>query len=1090
MSMFRIGRQAALLSAVLSLGVASQTKVLAQAQQPPAQGQAAQGQSAQGQQPLEEITVTGTRILRRDFVSQSPIVTVDAQTFARRTSIGLEAALDQLPQFSTVGAGSQAATSAASTPFPQAGSAPGAATVNLRGLGVNRNLVLLDGRRVQPINGLLAVDLNTIPAAAIERVEVITGGAAAVYGADAIAGVLNVITKKNYEGVQLNAQSGISQEGDGKETSFSGILGAAFPNDRGSVMLGADYSKRDIIFSRDRDWVVKGWNDPGTMGGGIGSSNLSQFDPARASFCSVTNCGQPPGPPFGPPNTPAAGFPLVGSTYVIDQNGHVFDSSDPMNAAHPYTGPLGGSSGFKINPDGTLGYNDAAHSYLQLPLERYAVFGSGHIALTDKVNVFSQVHFSQTYATSSGFVSSVFNVWSPTVPYNPAYDDPSSPTFGQAPAGTAQHPVPADLAALLNSRPVPDAPWTYVGGLDYLPNFTTQTTSNVYQVIGGLNSNNLTVGGKDWSWEFYASHGNTTVNARQPEGFPYLPRLQNLFNADQYGKGFDVLNLPGAVPLAVTGHCTSGLPIFNPDGSVNDTPSVSQDCADYVVLRMNDIYGLQQDIVEGSVTGGLADMPGGLLQFAVGADYRREHFRFDPDSGYNANQDYPNVVQNIILPVSVDGSTNVKEVYGELSIPLLKDKKFAESLEIDPGVRYSDYDTVGSIDTYKILGDWRVNKVLRFRGGHQYANRAPNVTELFTPKGGSALSTGTDACAYYPSNTQSWGNRPENPNRLNVQTLCQYLMTREGAPASLYEPGTASADGYAYNVFGGTAYFPFVIGVTQGNPNLDSESADTYTWGVVLNPVERLTLAIDWYRIKLKNAIGVPGHDTIYQQCLDPSYNALIGDAPGSHSGAELAAGNPFCDLIQREYVGGAPLTPGNYGADRKYSAAYINQGGIKSEGVDLQVDWGVDFARMGAFNMNVQANFLNTYAESPFPGADFVDYTGTTTNSSFDYQLLSNFSYSRGAMSVGLRWQHLPSLDPSPGSSANSLPVHSHDQFDLFGSWSFGDRYQLRGGIDNLLNADPEWVGATTTNNAIGTTSSNYDQIGRRVYFGLQISL
>ena len=1043
--------------------------------------QAQQGATAGAN--LEEIVVTGSRIIRRDFTSQSPIVTVDQSVFTARTNVGMEAALNQFPQFTP--AGTQAQNSPAGTPFPQADAAPGAATLNLRGLGGNRSLVLFDGHRVQPVNGQLLVDINTIPAAAIDRVEVITGGAAAVYGADAIAGVVNFIPKKNFEGVQINAQSGISAEGDGKETSFSGIMGATFADGRGSVMLGADYSKRGIIYGRDRDWVVRGWNDPGTTGGGIGSSNLSQFDPARASYCGVTNCGQPLAFPFGPGNSPTAGFPLLGSTYGIDQNGKLFDLSDPLNAAHPYTGPLGGSSGFKINPSqapgqpGALAFNDAQHSYLQLPLERYAIFGSGHIKLTDKIDVYSELHYAQTYATASGFVSSLFNVWSPTVPYNHLYDDPNSPTFGQGPAGFKRHPVPAQLAALLNSRPTQDAPWTYVGGLDYFPNFTTQTTTNLYQVVGGVKGD-LMVGKHQWDWEIHASHGGTTVNARQPEGFPYLPRLQNLFNADMYGQGFDVSSLPGAVPLAVTGHCTSGLPLFNANGSVNDTPSVSKDCADYAVLRMNDISGLTQDMVEGNVTGTIADMKSGPLQFALGVDARREHFTYDPDTGYNANQDYPYVIQNIILPVAVDGKTDVKEIYGELAIPLLKNR-----IELDPGVRYSDYDTVGKITTYKLLGDIKVTKWIRFRGGYQYANRAPNVNELFTPRGGSALLVGTDGCANYLQ-TPTWGNVASNPNRLNVQTLCQQLMVRDGAPASLYVPG-ASANTYNYNVFGGQFYFPFVIGVTEGNPALNTEAADTYTAGFVFDipSAKHLRLSVDWFRISLANAIGIPGHDTVYQQCLDSKYNPLIGSAPGSHSGAELAAGNPFCALIQREYVGGAPLTPGNFGADRKFSARYINQGGIKSEGTDVQVDWGI-----GNFNLNVQASFLTKYSRAAFPGADFIDYTGSTDNSSFDYRLFSTVAYVKQSLTVGMRWQHLPSLDTPPGSAPTAFGVHAHDQFDVFGSWQFGRKWSLRGGIDNLLNADPEWVGATTTNNAIGSTSTNYDQIGRRIFFGVTMTL
>jgi iron complex outermembrane receptor protein len=1068
MRAFRIGARATLwLSVVMVLGVLDQPAALAQ------------NQGAQAQP--EEIVVTGSRIIRRDFTSQSPIVTIDQSSFSERTNVGMEATLNQFPQFTA--AGTQAQNSPAGTPFPQADAAPGAATLNLRGLGTNRSLVLLDGRRVQPVNGQLIVDINTIPSAAIDHVEVITGGAAAVYGADAIAGVVNFITKKNFEGVQINAQSGISGEGDGQESTISGILGASFGDGRGSVMIGADFSKRNIIYGRDRDWVVRGWNDPGTLGGAIGSSNLSQYDPARASFCGVTNCGQP-----FTPNAPTAGFPRVTPTglYAIDQNGNVFDPLDPLNSAHPYTGPLGGDSGFKVNPvqtpgvPGTLGYNDAAHSYLQLPLERYALFGSGEMKLTDKIDVYSEVHYAQTYATASGFVSNLFNVWSPTIPYNPLYDDPNSPTFGQAPAGVAMHPVPAALAALLNSRPTPNAPWTYNGGLDYLPNFTTQTTTNLFQVIGGVKGD-VNVGKHDWNWEIHASHGGTTVNARQPEGFPFLPRLQHLFNANEYGKDFDVLSLPGAVPLAVTGHCTSGLPIFNADGSVNDTPSVSKDCADYTVLRTNNISAVTEDILEGNVTGDIANMKSGPLQFALGFDVRRDRFKYDPDTGYNANQDYPFVVQNIILPVAVDGRTEVKEIYGELAIPLLNNR-----VELDPGVRYSDYDTIGTVTTYKLLGDWKIVDRVRFRGGYQFANRAPNVNELFTPRGGSSLQLGADACANYPQ-TASFGNVAANPNRLNVQTLCQYLMTRDGAPASLYVPGTPSANDYAYNVFGGTTFFPFVIGVTEGNPGLGSESADTYTAGFVfdLGSQHGVNLSVDWFRIELTNAIGIPGHNTIYQQCLDAQYNPLIGDAPGAHSGAELAAGNPFCALIQREYVGGAPLNPGNFGADRKYSARYLNQGGITSEGTDIQVNW-----RIGNFLVNEQASFLTSYETSPFPGADFIDYTGTTTNNSFDYRLLSTLVYNKDSLSIGMRWQHLPTLDVAPDAGATALGVDSHDQIDVFGAWTFGQRWSLRAGINNLTNADPEWTGRTTTNNAIGATNAIYDQIGRSVFVGVTMTL
>src|SRR5688572_729062 len=826
---------------------------------------------------LEEITVTGSRIVRRDYSAQTPIVTVDAEAFTQRSNFGLEATLNQLPQFNI--AGSQSQLSEANTPFPSASAAPGAATLDLRGIGTNRTLVLMDGRRVQPVNGQLVVDVNTIPAAAIDRVEVITGGAAAVYGADALAGVVNFVLKRDFEGVDFNVQYGASQEGDGQETLVSGLFGSNFNGGEGNVMLGFDYARREIVMGRDRDWVVAGWDDPGTNAGGLGSSNLSTF--VVDGF-----------------NAPTTGWLPPAVNYVVDQNGVVFNSLnpfDPLQPDHRYTGPMGGQgdTSFKLNPDGSLGYIDRAHNYLQLPLERYSMFGSGRYSLGDSVEAFAQARFSETFARSYGFVSGAFNVWSPTVPFNAAVDNPASPTFGQMPATGGRHPVSPQLGALLASRPNQNAPWTYAGGLDYIPNFVTETTGNVFQLIGGVRGD-LVVNERDWDWEVSLSHGKTTSNARQPEGFPFQPRMQNLFNADLYGQNFDISSLPGFFPLAVTGHCTSGLPIFNANGSVNNTASVSQDCADYMVLRMNNITTLTQDIVEANVSGGILEMWAGELLFAAGTTYREEEFHFDPDSGFNANQDRPSVIQNIILPVTVAGSTDVTEIYGELAIPLVSDRKFVQSFEIDPGFRRSDYNTVGTVDTYKLLFDWGVNENLRFRGGRQLANRAPNVTELYTPRGGSTLEgNAQDLCGSWVPATPPYGNSAANPNRLNLQTLCQQLMVRDGAPPSLYVPGTPSADGYMFNVFGAPFNFPFSIGVVEGNPDLMSEEAETMTFGMVLS-FDKATFSADLFDIDITQAIGTPAFASIYRQCMDATYNPLIASAPGTYTGPQLAAGNPF----------------------------------------------------------------------------------------------------------------------------------------------------------------------------------------------------
>jgi outer membrane receptor protein involved in Fe transport len=1056
------------LTSLVGLGLASAQE---QTQgEPPANGKV---QTA-GEPKLEEVVVTGSRIARRDYTSQSPIVTVGSQVLEERSAVGVETGLNQLPQFRP--SGSQNILSPAQTPFPQATAAPGAATLDLRGLGINRTLVLFDGRRAQPVNALLAVDINTLPVAAISSVETITGGAAAVYGADAIAGVVNFKLKRDFQGLELDGQYGISQAGDDKEAQLSALMGTNFAQGRGNVMMALTFSDRGGIRSIDRDWVRQGWNDPGTNGGTPGSSNLSSFVP-------------------GTTNLPTSAFPIAGPNYYIDQTGHVFDPNHPLDPAHPYTGPLGGTSGFKLNPDGSLGYNDEQRAELQIPLRRWSVFSSGHFNFNDHVSAFAQALFTETYTQADGTSSGLFSVWQVTIPYNHLYDDPNSPLFGNGPAGTSYHPVPGQLASILNSRPNPDAAWTYNGGLDYIGGFTTHTTSDVYQFTTGLNGD---IPGTDSTWEIYGSRGNSNVLAQQPDGFPNLQRVQNLFNANQYGQGYSV-----SYPIAVTGNCTSGLPIFNRDGSVNNTPYISKDCADYILLRMNTVTQLAQTVAEGDLQGGLFDMPfgAGKLRYAFGVDYRSEDFNFNPDSGYNANQDYPEVVQNIALPVAVQGNTKTTEAYGELSIPLVKGLPLLESLEVDPGYRLSHYNTAGNVKTWKMTLDWKLTSWVGFRGGYQLANRAPNVAELFTPIGGSQL-TGIngqpltpDPCAVYPGTTPTWGNDAGNPNRYNVQTLCQYLITRDGGPAAVMVPG-ASANNYQYNVFGySPTPFPFSIAVTQGNPNLQSEVGRTWTAGTVIHSplqhplLERLSLSVDWYQIEISKAIGIPYFNTVYQECLDAQYNPTVGAAPGTYTGAQMAAANPYCALIQREY---APQAGDLYGAPRKYKAQYINQGGITTRGIDAQLDWSARFADMGmkaipgSFAVNVIASYLKNYSVSPFPGAAFIDYTGTTVNSSFRYKLFSTFAYNVGPGSLGFRWQHLPSVGAPPGSSPGQLGADAHDQVDMFASWSIA-RCEIRGGIDNLLNARPEWVGYTPANHNVGATLADYDPIGRRFYVGVK---
>ncbi|MGH8261563.1 MAG: TonB-dependent receptor domain-containing protein, partial [Steroidobacteraceae bacterium] len=757
-----------------------------------------------------------------------------------------------------------------------------------------------------------------------------------------------------------------------------------------------------------------------------------------------------------------------------------------------------------------------------------------HYNLNDHVTAYANVTFSETKTDwQSSTPSALESVWSTYIPYDGAWDNPASATFGQIPAGATQptapatlaginagfpagpatlHPVPAGLAALLRSRPSPNAPWEFNGAMPYIGGFAEDNTSNVYQLTLGFRGDMPWTWANGWTWDVYGSHGQTNVDEQQPNGYANWARTQELFNANQYGQGFT-----NGYPLAVAGSCTSGLPIFTSTGGVpaNVGPSAfSANCADWILMRMNTVSQLTQEVAEGDIQGSLFDMPfnAGKLQVAFGADWRQDNFGFNPDSGYNANQDFPETVQNIILPVAVQGATSVKEIYGEAAIPIVKDLPFVKSLEIDPGYRFSENDPAGGVNTFKVMGNWAVTDWVKFRGGLEVANRAPNIAELFTPEGSSSLElNATDPCAVY-SITPTWGNSPANANRENVQALCQYLMLRGGMPQAtanaLMAPGSAAANSYNYFFNGPSPNpFPFALALTGGNPHLKSEVARTITAGVVLHApfdnllVTRMSLSVDYYHIQLDGAIIEPSFATVYQECLNSAYNSEVGGAFGTYTGAQMAANNPYCALINREY---APAVGDFYGAVRNYNATFVNSGGIKTAGFDLQYDWsfrpsdiGSVFTHVpGTFSLNIVGNYLQDYAESAFAGAAYIHYTGTTyandstqVNSYFRYKLYTTLSYAVGPVSAGMRWQHLPGLAPPPGSSPGEQGAGEYNLYSLFAHWNVTDAVALRAGINNLFDAWPRWVGAIPGyNNNVGTTNQNYDTTGRTFYLGVNV--
>jgi outer membrane receptor protein involved in Fe transport len=1060
-----------------------------------------------------DIVVTGSRIARRDYQANSPIVTVGQDEFQNRSAISVEQTLNQLPQFTP--AGSASVSSSAGTAFTGADQAPGAATLDLRGLGANRTLVLINGRRAQPVNAQLVVDVNTIPPAAIKNVEVITGGAAAVYGADAIAGVVNFILRDNFEGLEIDAQTGISEHGDGENYQINGLVGGNFASGRGNAMLGFSYSDREAAYQYNRKFYTRGWNDPNTTAAGGG--------------------------------LPVTQVVLNGVNYGINPDGSLFNAGDatnphplpagfPASAGAAYEGPLHNlvnGAGFKLNPPSpgsgaqSLGFNDPA-ALVNIPLSRYDLFGSAHYDITDNIQLFAEGNYTHSWAYAQSFSATAGNIWALTVPYDQANDDPASPTFGANQNNF--YPVSAQLASVLNARPavggVPGTaqPWTLNRGLNFFGDLNIQTTSDIFQLTAGLRGK---VGIKDWTWEFYGSHGSTDVLAQQPQGTFSYAQLQQLVSGIGTGGRSTTIDGPwsqgwtsGATFNPQT--CTSGIPFFNANGSVPVAPAgaadgivVSDDCKNYATLELNNVTKLKQDIVEGTVQGALFDDWAGEVRFAAGATYRHESFSYTPDTGTSGQQAGTGVLGLIALPNPTQGSITAKEVYGELLVPLLRDVPLIKEFDLELGGRYSKYSLSGDIATFKALGDWRVTNWLRFRGGFQRANRAPNIYELFAPVAGG-LGLSADPCLNVPGETPSFGNLPSNPNRVNLQEACRALIVRDGGydyrtlgddPTAVdqdpsgYYTGTIDQtrlSNFRYKL-GYNFPFPYSVALTQGNTALKSEKANTITLGAVINsPFEaallrRLTLTADYYSIDLKGTIGAPSGSEIYTQCLDPEYNSRLAAAPGTYTGAEMLQGNPFCALINRYPYDLSGVKGGvGSGADRTYKAPFLNQGGTKTSGLDITANWTADFNDLGlplpgAINLNVSANILFTYKESSFPGAPYVNDKGTLENDAYDYKLFGTVTYMWDKGTIGLRGRYLPSIDPSPFAAPGTFGTGSYTQFDLFGRYNLTGRIELRAGVDNLFNAQPKVVGATATNAALNSTLDVYDSMGRAFYIGIK---
>jgi outer membrane receptor protein involved in Fe transport len=1071
--------------------------------------QTAHSQEQQAQQQVEEVVVTGSRIARRDYTANSPIQTVDQSAFENQTSIGLESALNNLPQFVPAATSLTQFQDQAQFTDNNPTVTAGASTISLRGFAPNRNLVLLDGYRAVPVNGTMAVDINSIPAAAIQRVEVITGGASSVYGADAVAGVVNFILKKDFEGVALDLQTGAMQNGEAPETRASLLVGVNSGDGRGNIMVGIEAARRQAVHADDTDFYHHSLRDPTVEGTdriplapyfNINTANA----PKGAVIDGIFNQAQP-GVVLRNPAGVVQGRVYWNDDGTVWTGGESFNATSPAGAGaaagtYRYNGLYNtsrdnylvpGDFPFrKIDAEGQLS-ESFMNFEANIPLDRTSVFGRAQYDLTDKVTVYAQLmgvtSNTRRYWTQSPAVGG----WSMVAPYGTDMYAPSLNANGTTNAdylpggqyglnceadgvpGCTQSeawPVPPELAALLNSRPNPNEDWNFNYSLDF-PNVQAPgselrsifSETRTTQASVGLRGN---IDAIDGTWDVIVSQGKSKVDVHY-KGHGSLERIRTVFTrSPNWGQGFIRQGNSGPPGNGFSGGfatCTSGMPVFRPHNEV------TADCLRAIYVVLNNQSEMDQDYIEGNMQGHLVNMPAGDARFSAGVHSRKNSYNYFVDP----QQAQESVLDNSLqFPVTgTEGSASVNELYGELLLPLLRSKPAVEHLDVELGYRYSDYEFQGGVDTYKALIDWGITEKVRFRGGRQVATRAPNIAEMFQSETQNFSAVGIGDPCGINSNAPFGANPAVNPNYQRVIDLCTARMGAVAA-SEWYSPGTTPPSPNSWN--------PFVN--TKGNRYVDPETAETYTAGFVFVPRPNLNVTVDWYSIDLRDMIASDSATLVYQQCLSVETNPT-----GNPN-------NPACLRINRN-----PASGGASSVD----VTYVNAAFAKTSGVDVSLDWRRDLLG-GNFGVNFLVSSLLELKTQSRAGQSVVDWKGSLgpdsgtslTNGAYDYRTFTTVNYGRADWNLSLRWRHLPSaLDATQAVQPLSTQTgaeESYDVFDLSGTWAANDTVTIRFGLENLFDTPPVWTGGRTAldpspSTGSGTTEAGfYDILGRQFYVGV----
>jgi len=955
------------------------------------------------------IVITGSRIRRPDFSTPNPVISVGADQIQESGTTNLTDFLTGYPAL-------QGSSGSADNSGEDAGIGyTGLNLLNLRNLGTDRTLVLVDGRRhVSGVPGSQAVDINTIPSDLVERVDVLTGGASAIYGADGVSGVVNFVLKRNFEGLTARAQAGESKYGDAGQRLYTVTAGHNFAGGRGNIAIAFEHGEEDRLQFRDRK-RLRGENYVGFY--------LNPDDPEnQPGYSGPANNGIPDRVPLaniryfdtnrqGGIDVDFDGFP----DYLIGTGG-ALTAFDPGTFVPDF---------YQQGGNATL-VSDYRNDLLP-KINRNVVNLMGHFDVSPALTIFAEGKYARNKSFSLAQPSFDYYL---DIPADNAFITPE----------IANVAVNGDVLVNRDNfdfgqRGEDILRQTYRGVLGARGDLGAHANYEVSYVYGRTDVRNKYINNQ-LTDRFYAAIDAVTDPATgqatcrinlDPTAFPSQPfnYTRSDYDADPNDGVFTPVTFrPGeCVPLNLFGE---GAP--------------SQAALDWITADTVDKSRITQQVLSGSVSGDLGAMftfpGGGELGYAVGAEYRKEKSKFTPD---------PLAAQGLTFTNALSqdsGKFDVKEVFGEVRLPLLTKLRFANKLEVGGAVRFSDYSTVGNTTAWKVDASYAPVRDITLTGTYSTAVRAPNIGELFSGQS-QTFEFITDPCNL---------NQIQNGTEFRAAN-CQTLLASLGAnPATYRDPRSTN-----------------IPGLSGGNPGLDAETAKTWTVGAILQPrfLPGLTTRVDWYDIKLKRAINTVDAQQIADLCVD-----------------QATLDNVFCQNIVRQNGATGTADAGNIVG---FTVAPQNVAQFRTAGLDVNLNYRLRTERLGTFSLNMIGNYLDRLEFIGTPGAPVTNSRGEAYAPKYTLNTDLTWKYNKLTLNYGLLWFD-KTLRYSNQTVENNpdvvdpkyLYLKERWQHDIYAAYDVQKGIQVYGGINNLFDQKPD----------IGTNTYPVPSVGRFFYFGARLTL